>query len=211
MKKTLCGILGALATISCANALPAVDSVEDVCITHPDKYVKLQNGACIPVDPCHSSIKEYKDAYCLNLDSLPLYRDGDEFGYPIARFDKTKIHNDNVDILLEEYIEKKLNTSIDGNAAYRDFSWSDEAKETDYVVGYRLTNGSYMAFMFKKVNLHNDYNKAKVWKTATWAFGKEPENSNECDELADFMGDYVVRLCKGVWTAAGVCDITCEK
>lgn len=61
-------ILGALlcATI-CGSAFAiSVDDRQAFCNQYPDKYVWVEKTqACVPVDPCDSTIQDIKDAYCV--------------------------------------------------------------------------------------------------------------------------------------------------
>ena len=97
MKKTLLSVLVGLVVIGSASAVPSPEDRKALCEKQSDKFVWVEKTqACIPINPCLSSVSAIEEAYCIQLDGAA-YLPNDQ----IKR-----------NLIIERYVEKKLQTSV---------------------------------------------------------------------------------------------------
>ena len=223
MKKSLvCGIMGAVAVVSVANALPSVEAV-DLCKTYPDKYVYTTstNGStkCIPINPCDS--EKYRDMYCVEVP-VPVFVGAGFTG---------------IDIFFKKYIQTHYNnTSVVNNrhhfeTCYYKYSEAEKCEFNDkyyeygprkVVVGYKLSDGRYVAFEFTDLV----YNPSEIYRetnynydngdfqegTMCWAWKDCYRwDATKCSKYADFRSLVTEDNCNGEMSMNGKCIVTCEK
>ena len=194
---TICGSAFAIST----------DDRQAFCEQYPDKYVWVEKTqACIPINPCNSTIQSIRDAYCIKAPYLatdPVIREG---------YIKNVLHKDILKAKILNTHAYAYHTS-DGGYLYMDVNKGSDFSPTQdrihaacWAYGYREVSQYDLTMYTDSVHPYLNNNQLDCIVI---------ENSYHCSDAADFATLLVGGLCGGEVknkpdSSVKVCEITCD-